>query len=305
MPAHLRVLGPAVAATGLILGSLPAFAQTSSTSASCADVHFELANPTPGSMLEPGGLVVEGIALDDRATQGTGIDHVDFFLGNRDQGGLSVGSAVPGSAPGPLSAPGSFQTTIFLPNITGGNDLFGYAHSSVSGQEVVIAVPVAIGESPTTAGETSASGATPTTTESCMGQVSAPNAPAVPATTPSAATTTTTTTPSTATAQSMISIDVGNPDPGATILAGGYMTQGTAVDHSATSGAGIDRIDIFLDNRDEGGTFLTGVSVGVAGAWSTTINLPNNMKGLHSLWFYAHSSVSGAERAAEVPVTIS
>src|SRR5262250_2812286 len=86
--AFLRLVGPATAAATLALASLPAFAQTatSSSPANCSQVRFELANPSPGAMLEPGGLVLEGIALDSRApqSQAPGIDRIDFFLGNRD-----------------------------------------------------------------------------------------------------------------------------------------------------------------------------------------------------------------------------
>jgi hypothetical protein len=263
-------------------------------------------------MLEPGGLVIEGIALDTRATQGVGIDHVDFFLGNRDEGGVSVGSVVPGATTGPFGAVGSFATTIELPNITGGNDLFGYAHSSVTGQEVVISIPVVVGEDPVVAGETTESGAIPTMTETCTPQAGqAPNAPAVPATTPSTPSAPMTTTPSTAAttpAQSMVSLEVANPAPDDTVLAGAFVIQGVAMDHRATSGVGIDRIDIFLDNRDEGGTFLSSASLSGAGmnpgSWTATVDLPSNMKGLHSLWFYAHSTVTDGETTLEIPVTI-
>ena len=82
-------------------------------------VHFDSANPSAGSFLNPGGLVVEGIALDSRATSGNGIDRVDFFLGNRDEGGMSVGMAVPGATAGPFGT-GSFHTIVELPKQAGG-----------------------------------------------------------------------------------------------------------------------------------------------------------------------------------------
>jgi len=313
MSAFLRLLGLASAAAGLILGTLPAFAQTATTPSSCADVRFELANPAPGSQLEPGGLVIEGIAMDSRAVQGTGIDHVDFFLGNRDEGGLSVGTAVPGSGPGPFGTFGSFQTTVTLPRITGGNDLVGYAHSSVTGQEFIISIPVAIGESTTVAGETSANGAVPAMTETCPS--TAPTAPVstMPTTPVTTTPSTSTTTPSTSVTtptQSMVTFDVANPSAGATINVGAYVIQGIAMDHSAMSGVGIDRVDVFLDNRNEGGMFLGSASLsapaaGMApGAWTITINTPNNMKGLHTLWFAAHSSVTGGETTLEIPVDV-
>jgi len=75
--ALVRLLGPASAAAALVIGSMPAFAQTAPTTTTsttttttstetmgCNGVHFELANPSAGAFLEPGGLVIEGIALD-------------------------------------------------------------------------------------------------------------------------------------------------------------------------------------------------------------------------------------------------
>src|SRR5690349_4891245 len=99
----LRVLGPLGAAATLGLGTLPALAQTapsSTTSSDCSSIDFQLANPAPGSRVEVGNNVLQGVALDPRAPSGSlGIDHIDFFLDNRDQGGISLGTLVPGSAP--------------------------------------------------------------------------------------------------------------------------------------------------------------------------------------------------------------
>src|SRR5439155_27369841 len=116
----------------------------------------------PGSMIEPGGMVVQGIALDARAQGNLGIDHIDFFLDARDQGGVNLGTALPGMVPGPFG-PESFQTTVSIPNVVGGHDLVGYAYSSVNGAQSVISVPVAIGEDPTKAGEVGA-----TASETCI-----------------------------------------------------------------------------------------------------------------------------------------
>jgi hypothetical protein len=277
---------------------MPAFAQ----SAACGDLHFELANPTPGAEVDAGALVIQGIARDGRATSGTGIDHVDFFLGNRDEGGVSVGTTVPGSAPGPFGTFGSFQTTIVLPaEIRGGSDLVVYAHSNVTGQEVVITIPIAIGESASAAGQTADSGSTPTSTETCTNPHAAVAAGVAPA---AGGTTTTVTLPG----RSTVVLSVANPEPGSSVLAGAYVTQGFAFDRAATSGAGVDKVTIFLDSRDEGGLFLASATPGSAGmapgAWTATLDFPSNQKGLHSLSYYALSSVSGAETAVEVPIEI-
>ena len=103
---------------------------------------------------------------------------------------------------------------------------------------------------------------------------------------------------------SSITFEVGNPSPGDTIHAGGYVIEGVGVDKSAQSGSGIDRIDVFLDNRDSGGMFLGQAGMSQSNMWTATVTLPSNQLGLHSLWFYAHSSVTDQEMAVSVPVTI-
>lgn len=308
---HLRLLGPLTVAATLSIGTLPAFAQTAPASNGCSAIHFELANPGAASELQPGGLVVQGVAMDSRAQQGLGIDHVDFFLDSRDAGGLSIGTAVPGLVPGPFG-PTSFQTTITVPNSTGGHDLFAYAHSSVNGAESVISVPVSVGEDPSKSlqslGETA--------TTSCLAGstllTTTPTTPTTPVTTTTTtpatqSSTTTTTTPaimSVAPTGSTITLNVGNPSPNDTIKTGAISIQGDAFDKAATSGTGIDRVDIFLDNRDDGGMFLSSGTLGSSSFWQAVVTLPNNQTGLHELWFYAHSSVTGQTMAVSVPVTI-
>jgi hypothetical protein len=308
---HLRLIGPLAAAAALTLGSIPASAQTAATSTgtgACTGIRFELANPGPGARVD-GNLVVQGIAQDTRATtaQGLGIDRVDFFLGSRDQGGTSIGSAVPGAITGPFGT-NSFQTTLVFPKQKGGHDLVAYAHSVVTGQEEVISQPITIGEDPAD------STTTPTQTVTCMGNASTANAgTTLPATTPAtapapapaapAATTPAATTTKTAGSSSTIVVNIGNPQPGDTIKTGAIAISGDARDTAATSGSGIDRIDIFLDDRDAGGRFLGSAQLGPNSFWQATVTLPNNQTGLHELFFYAHSSASGATKVVSVPVT--
>jgi hypothetical protein len=306
---HLPLLGPLTVAATLSIGTLPAFAQTAPAPSGCSAIHFELANPSAASQLQPGGLVVQGIAKDSRAQQGLGIDRVDFFLDSRDAGGVSIGTAVPGLVPGPFG-PTSFQTTISVPSQMGGHDLFAYAHSSVNGAESVIALPVSVGQDPSKSlvplGETAVtsclSGSTMLTT------TTTPTTPAaITTTTPATQPSTTTTTPaimSVAPGASTTTLSVGNPSPNDTIKTGAYSIQGDAMDKAATSGSGIDRIDIFLDNRDNGGVFLISATLGTSSFWQATVTLPNNQTGLHELWFYAHSSVTGQTTTVTVPVTI-
>jgi hypothetical protein len=309
--ASLRFIGPLAAAAALSVGSLPAFAQTApaTSTTGCAGINFQLANPAPGSRVELGDLVLSGVAADTRATanQGVGIDRIDFFLGSRDQGGLNLGTAVPGAVSGPFG-PMSFQTTISFPNQMGGHDLVAYAHSSVTNEIEAVTVPIVLGEDPSKVNEPS----TASQTSVCFGggtSTTATPAPApAPAVTPPTTTAPQTTTPSTTTmqpgtAQSIV-LSVGNPSPGDTVKTGAFVMMGDAMDKAAMSGTGIDRIDIFLDNRDTGGIFLGSATLGSTSFWQATVTLPNNQTGLHELWFYAHSSATGATATTIVPVTI-
>ena len=267
---HLRLVGPlTVVAAALGMSSLPALAQSAPSMstpslADCSAIHFDLANPGPGSRVEHGNAVVQGVAMDTRAGTGAGIDRVDFFLDSRDAGGVNIGTAAPGMIPGPFG-PGSFQTTISFPNSVGGHDLFAYAHSSVTGQESIIDLPIAVGEDPAKAGETASATATQTCTSggnmaSTTPAMTTPATTTAPmATTPAASTTPamTTTTTAMAPSASTITLQVGNPSPGDTVHVGGLNISGAAWDKAATTGSGIDRIDIFLDDRDSGGMLLT------------------------------------------------
>jgi hypothetical protein len=301
----LRAIGALSVAAALGIGTVPASAQMTN-SGGCSTIDFQLANPAPGSRVEAGSDIIQGVATATNAPNGSsGIDRVDFFLGNRDEGGISLGSAVPGMTAGPFG-PGSFQATVNFADHTGGNDLFAYAHSTVTGQESVISVPIAIGE------DVSKAFATPPSSDAgtmmCLGSSTGTNQTGITPTTTTPATTTTTTTSTTqpsgaATMQSM-TLEVGNPSPGDTIHVGAYNIIGRALDRNATSGSGIDRIDVFLDNRDQGGMFLASGSVLANNLWSATVTIPNNQTGLHNLTFYAHSSVSDREISVTVPVTV-
>jgi len=103
---------------------------------------------------------------------------------------------------------------------------------------------------------------------------------------------------------STISVSVSNPSPGDTIHAGGYTIEGTAIDKAAQTGSGIDRVDIFLDSRDAGGMILTEATPGSNNMWHALVPLPTNQTGLHTLYFYAHSSVTDQEAVVTIPVTV-
>ena len=110
-------------------------------------------------------------------------------------------------------------------------------------------------------------------------------------------------------------VAVANPAPGDSLAVGGLDIQGKAFDPLATpdQGAGIDRIEVFLEDRDRGGLHLGDARLGVPNAaaapgsqfafagWDVVVNLPN---GLHTLFVYARSAVTGMETAVQIPVRI-
>jgi hypothetical protein len=115
---------------------------------------LDLANPGAGDVVLFGDYVVSGLAYDPAVADGSGVSHVELFLGNRDEGGLFLGEAVPGTDRLPNVSDGSrlaqdgFQIKITVPGtVSGGHDLFVYA-TSMTGQETVMRVPIYVGTAP-------------------------------------------------------------------------------------------------------------------------------------------------------------
>jgi hypothetical protein len=116
---------------------------------------LDVANPSPGDLLTPGAMFLEGIAYDDSAEHGSGIDRVSVFLGDRDEGGIFLGDATlglhsPQSVDGgdaQFSRAGWRLRTPVLNGVGQHQDLTVYARSSVSGAETVEVIPVIVGES--------------------------------------------------------------------------------------------------------------------------------------------------------------
>jgi hypothetical protein len=75
----------------------------------------------PGALVPSGDIVISGVAFDPIATEGTGVSRVDLFQGDRDEGGLFLGTAVPGEdvmmglTPGSTIAEHSFQLKVKMP----------------------------------------------------------------------------------------------------------------------------------------------------------------------------------------------
>src|SRR3982074_3695225 len=59
---------------------------------------LDVANPEPGALLTAGAMFIQGMAYDDSAEKGVGVDRVSVFLGDRDEqnGALFLGDATLG-----------------------------------------------------------------------------------------------------------------------------------------------------------------------------------------------------------------
>jgi hypothetical protein len=110
-------------------------------------------------------------------------------------------------------------------------------------------------------------------------------------------------------------VAVNNPEPGDVLPVGGVVMQGKAFDPSASvdQGTGIDRVQVFLEERDRGGTYLGDARLGTRNlaaepgsqfalaGWESTVALPN---GSHTLFVYARSSVTGKESTVSIPIRV-
>jgi hypothetical protein len=107
----------------------------------------DLYNPMPGDVLEPGSYMISGLALDPMADDtSSGIDLVSFFLGDRDQGGVSLGTVVPSGG----ARQADFTLSVTLPSLDPGttSELEAFAHSSLSGKQTELSLPVMLGPNP-------------------------------------------------------------------------------------------------------------------------------------------------------------
>jgi hypothetical protein len=134
---------------------------------------LDIGNPSPGDLLTPGSMVIQGMAYDETAETGVGVDRVSLFLGNRDEdnGALFLGDARLGLTSSEMvlkeecsngisllcpagAARGDAQfafagwslKTPALKNTGQNTELYVYARSSVSGVEAVEVIPVTLGK---------------------------------------------------------------------------------------------------------------------------------------------------------------
>jgi hypothetical protein len=68
-------------------------------------------------------------------------------MDSRDSGGTHLATAVPGQI---TSNPRAFQVEVSISDrLNGAHMLFAYAHSSITGRETIVSVPVFLGAPPT------------------------------------------------------------------------------------------------------------------------------------------------------------
>jgi hypothetical protein len=101
-------------------------------------------------------------------------------------------------------------------------------------------------------------------------------------------------------------LTVGNPQPGDLVPRGKYVMQGLAFDRASAAAPGVNRVSVFLEDRDAGGQHLADATLGqpTPTGFSATIDL-SRISGLHTLFVYAQSSVSGQETVVSFPINIS
>jgi hypothetical protein len=265
------LLGLGVLATAALLVTLSgaAFAQQQPTVSPWPVL--QIANPSPGGFVTSGDILIAGTAFDPAATVGNGVSRVDLFLGDRDQGGLYLGSAVPGEdameglLPGSAAAEHSFQIKVLMPsNLSGGMDLRAYAYSALTGNTTVVSTPIYLAVAPT-----------PMATPAPIPVASVEHLLAH--------------------AQSQV-FSLANPTAGDVVSNGDYVVSGTAAQT-------FERIQFFLDERDTGGT-LIGAATPVDGMFTATVTFPAWASDGHNFVAYAYSPATGLETKVSVPIWV-
>ncbi|MBV9354743.1 MAG: hypothetical protein JO023_04380 [Chloroflexi bacterium] len=277
----LRSIGPRLVACGALVGAVafaatPALAQVSSCTA--GRLQLTLFDPLPGAQLPAGVYTMQGVALDTSAQQGTGVDRVQVFLGDRDRGGRLLATAKlglehPYAVPGSQFSTAGWSGTLDLSGLAGTHSLFAYARSSVDGSELAVSVPITIGVTRPSVLPSSP----PASSSSCPSRT-----------------------------HDSLRLVVDNPQPGADLIPAPYRLQGSATDKNAQPGtSGIDRVQIFMGDPNTGGQLLvTETQIAPDGKWTATADLPVRV-GPQTVYVIARSAVNGAETTVTIPVYIS
>ncbi len=101
-------------------------------------------------------------------------------------------------------------------------------------------------------------------------------------------------------------LSVANPQPNDLLPRGKYVMQGLAFDRAANSGSGVDKVSVFVEDRDAGGQLVGDAVLGQPGATGFTVTADlSRAGGGHTLFVYARSSVSGRETVVSFPIVVS
>jgi hypothetical protein len=313
------VFGAFAAVSALVLAGMPAHAAAPNDAATSC-VFLELDNPHPGDTLVLGKYNVGGRATD---TSGGAVDRVAIFIDDRNLGGTQIGEALltpPQNAPAltmqsTLTSAGQFNVLTDLTSATsdtGNHTLFAYAHSSMTGVETALGVAIVLGTEAGGAGATLGSGEPLKANNAADCPPPSPQTKIVVANNQEVQAQTSTPAPS----PEVIRVVLDSPNPGAAITRGRFAIEGRA---STSTGAAIDRVQAFLDNRDLGGVELGEVADGqvvpvpntnlssvlLKGAYHLIADFPADKLGAHTVFVYARSKVTGKESFANTGITIS
>jgi polysaccharide biosynthesis protein PslG len=100
-------------------------------------------------------------------------------------------------------------------------------------------------------------------------------------------------------------LSVGNPQPNDLLPRGKYVMHGLAFDRAANAGSGVDKVSVFIEDRDAGGQLVGDAVLGQPGATGFTLTADlSRAGGGHTLFVYARSSVSGRETVVSFPIVV-
>jgi hypothetical protein len=253
---------------------------------------------------------------------GAQITRVQIFLEERNLGGTPIGEANTSAGPGSpanvlassLGANGRFSVladTSASNTDVGPHTIFAYATSS-NGSEVNVAVPVVLGTRSGGAGGSLGSGL-----PSVSNAADCP-APAAPSNIVSPSAGSVTGTASLTAPSETITVRIDSPNPGATITRGRFDVTGRA---TTNTGGMVDRLQVFVGNRDLGGIEVGEISAANSpaavpgsptltnslnsnGTYHVVVDFPSQNLGVQNVFVYARSANSGKEASANTSVTI-
>jgi hypothetical protein len=291
----LAGLTAALVLMALSIASLPAAAQPARPGVSTCPV-LDLANPSPGDVVSSGAYDVQGLAFDPVTLSASGVSRIEFYLGTQDTGGTLLGTAVPGAAP--ASGPNTFLTTLTFPDVNRDDNFNAIAFSATSGATTIVQRQIHVGATPPKGAPTPVP-LSITLKRGCPEAASGAQLVA------------TTTVPVISITQGNGPVLLpGNPNANDVLSRGSVVVSGVAFDPASTSGAGIDQVEFFLNDRDAGGVSLGGTTVpGTANpalprVYNTVVHVPSNVSGLQNFVVYARSSLTGLETKVSVPVFV-